>query len=500
MKKVSLRVLSATIFLLLINIVGCSLERNHRGSKQTEDAYQEKTISRALAEITVETNSDQITREAYYATEKAFIDVTGIILASYDAPVVPEVMQLNKQWGGQPEASIWVDGKKLPVPKAVFVNSTMLHALDFDDVHRPSSTHLTSVIFPTALAVGEFQKSTGKEVLNAIILGMEVAGRLGRTYKPRREHGGFLPTSIIGGFGVVATSARLMGLNVEQTINAFGIYYAHASGNRQALIDRTLTKRIQPAISARAGVMSAIMASKGITGPRNIFLSDYAGFFKIYGGGKYTPPTVSDIEKKQDYYEIEYLSFKKYTTTGSGYGVIKSAIELSKEHNIQLEDIEKLEVGVQSSFVFTEWHESDNPQVLAQFCAPFQVASALKHNNFGPAQIDPEQIQKDEDVRTLARKVDLTLGQLDFYEHKDSDYDGIRITLKNGEVLQKAVNRDELMQPDTFDYEGLVEKYHQNVKYSGLLSRKQAEVLLENIQNIKEYSDISIFVEKITFQ
>jgi 2-methylcitrate dehydratase PrpD len=240
-------------------------------------------VTLALSRLAIETKADDIPDQAYQAAKAAMLDALGCAFAGYDAPGVPAVVELTKHWGGRAEATVWFDGMKVPAPAATFANSVQLHAMDFDDYHGPSDSHVTSVLVPTVLAMGEVHDASGKETLAALILGAEVIGRLGRAYTSRRTQRGFLPTSIIGGFGATAAACRLHGCSVEQTVNAMGIWYAHCSGNRQALFDRTLTKRIQPGIAAQAGVFASYLARTGFTGPKRIIGGQEASLTRIYG-------------------------------------------------------------------------------------------------------------------------------------------------------------------------------------------------------------------------
>ena len=192
-------------------------------------------VTLALSKLAVETKADEISEAAYRAAKVAVLDALGCAMAGYDAPGVPAVVGLAKEWGGREDATLWFHGGKVPGPAATFANSVQVHALDLDDVHLPSITHITSVVVPVAFAMGELYGASGRETLAAVILGLEVAGRLGRAGRARKAHEGFLPSSVVGGFGAAAAAARLQGCTVKQTVNAMGIWYAHASGNRQAL-------------------------------------------------------------------------------------------------------------------------------------------------------------------------------------------------------------------------------------------------------------------------
>jgi len=448
------------------------------------------SISRALAEIAILTDSEEISEKAVIATHKALIDVFGISFAGFDSPGVQQVLEQEKFFGGVSQATVWIDGTSLSAPGAAFVNSVLIHALDLDDVHIPSVTHITSVVVPAAFAVGQEQNATGREVLEAIILGIEISGRLGREYQDRITHGGFLPTSIIGGFGATAASCRLLGLSVEQTMDAFGIFYAHASGNRQALVDNTLTKRIQPAIACRAGIVSAYLAKKGISGPQNIFLSQ-RGLFRIYGGEN-NPSSLlqTDFLNEKDYFEIEHLSFKKYACCGWAHPAIEAAIEIAETHNLLLNDIDKIEIFFgKGGLVGFPWNPSSstNLQVAAQFNAPYQIVSAIKNKKFSPAEITNKRIKEDIEVSEMAKKV--------IFRSPEPRMQGIRVILKDGQILEKQNPvHERFFTVDYMTYDDIIEKYISLIEYSGLISTVKADLLLKNIESLQNEVNVNDFI------
>jgi 2-methylcitrate dehydratase PrpD len=364
-------------------------------------------ITLALSKLAIETKADDLSEEAYTAAKKAVLDALGCAMAGYEASGVPAVVEMTKDWGGREEATIWFHGGKVPGPAATFANSVQTHALDLDDFHKPSITHITSVIVPAAFAMGEHNDATGKETLASIILGIEVAGRLGRACRGLHAHQGFLPTSVMGGFGATATACRLQGCTVEETVHAMGIWYAHCSGNRQALYDRTLTKRIQPAIAARAGVFAS---------------------------------------------------------------------------------------GVNSGMVGVPWTDSETPQAMAQFCAPYEIASVIKNRRFGPAEIAPERIAEDREVDALARRCEL---------HQWKDWGGprpafqaVRIFLKDGRKLEAWHDQEEVLSPTSHTYQQLVDKFKYNVTFSGLVNERRADEMVKAIENLDACERIRDFVRR----
>jgi len=455
-------------------------------------------ITLALSKLSVETKADAIPEEAYTAAKTAVLDALGCAFAGHDAPGVPAVVKLTKEWGGRSEATVWFHGVKVPGPAAAFANSMQTHALDLDDVHMPSVTHITSVIVPTAFAMGELNNASGKETLASVILGIEVAGRLGRACIARTAHHGFLPTSTVGGFGATGAACRLQGCSVEQTVDAMGVWYAHCSGNRQALYDRTLAKRIQPAIAARAGAFASYLAREGFTGPRRVIGGQAASLTRIYGFRRDAkPPTVGEVMEPREFHEVQQLSYKRYASCGAGHMAIESALSLANEHDLKPADIETIwifGVGVNSGMTGVPWRDSENPHVLAQFCAPYEIASVIKNRRFGPAEITNERIAEDKEVDALARRVKLC-GWKEWGGPKPA-HQAVRIFLKDGRKLETWREHDDLIHPDANSYAWLVEKFKYNAVFSGLVNEKQADEIVQAIANLDQFDSLREFIHE----
>lgn len=456
---------------------------------------QDVTVSRMMAELTVNTRSSEISEHAYEKAKMAILDIVGTSMAGFDSPGINEIKKQVLDWGGKPEATVWFTGKKVPSPMSGFVNSSMAHAMDLDDWHQASRCHISSVSVPCALTIGEMMGSTGKEVLDAIVIGVEVAGRVGRPFNQYKKHGSFLPTSVIGGFSATAIASRLMDLSVDQTVNAFGIYYSQACGNRQALFDRTLTKRLQPGWAVKAGILAAFFAKQGITGPDHIILSD-AGLLRIYGYTEGKLPGLDAFEKQQEAWEIENLCFKKYACCGASHTVVEGAVQLAQANNLKLEDIESVELfGVSDPFTGVPWQESEYPQVFAQFCAPYEVASALKNREFGPKEITNRKITEDQDVSQLAKKIQLKDSKDLGLDYPGKGYKTIRIKTRDGRVLSKSYLQSDLFNPDVLDMGQIIRKMESNAAFFGI-SAKKANAIVVTVKDFESVGNVKNFIKE----
>lgn len=449
------------------------------------------TVTEALAKLALHTKAEEIAPAAYDAAKRTAIDGIGAAMAGHNAPGVRAVLEQQREWGGKPEATAWFHGDVLPGPEAAFINSVQLHAMDLDDYHPPSDTHITAVVLPAVLAVGEVTHASGRETLAAAVLGVEVAGRIGRTFKAQRVNEGFLPTSVVGGFGAAAAACRLKRLSVAQTVDALGIFYAQASGNRQALYDRTLTKRIQPAIAARAAVFAACLAERGVSGPEHA-VEGPAGLLKIYAGAK---DEAAALGASPGPWEIELIRFKRYASCGRSHDAIRAAIDLANQHDLKPEEIEEIElfgVGVNSGMVGVPWNPNHpQPQVLAQFCAPYEVAAAIGNRRMGAAEISDRRIRSDRGVSDLALRT--RLREPKEFGGKYPGAQTVRIRTRGGQTLV-ASRRGAGSQPLT--PAELIAKFHDNGAFSGICPRPRAEALLKAIQQLDQCADVAGFVRE----
>lgn len=449
---------------------------------------------RKLSRPAIETKGKDLPERAFASAGTVVLDALGCVLAGHDAPGVSAVLDLYREWGGKPEATVWVHGVRLPAPATAFVNSVQLHALDFDDYHAPSDTHISAVVLPVVLAVSEVEGASGMEALAATILGIEVAGRMGRTFKAVRTHPGFLPTSVVGGFGATAAACRLKGLDLERTVQALGVFYAYAAGNRQALFDRSLAKRMQPAIAAQAAVMAACLAARGITGAGRVMEGE-AGLLRIFAAATSWDDTLLDAAPPEGTFDVERVQFKKFACCGRSHGALQAAIDLANEHDLQPRDIEKVEifgVGVNRGMAGVPWNPRHSvPQVLAQFCAPYAVATAIRNRRLGAAELSPDRIRRDREVSDLAAH----RTQLRETGEFGGVYPGnqtVRIRTRNGRTLTSSRPSAGWLE----DAAAVNAKFLENAQASGFFAPPAAESLQSEIRGLGRSREVARFVRE----
>jgi 2-methylcitrate dehydratase PrpD len=470
------------------------------------------TQTRVLAEVAIETKATELPESAYAAARKMTLDTLGCAIAGYDSGGIAACLDAARERGGRAQSTVLVHGDQLPMAEAAFVNSGMVHALDYDDVFLPASLHLMSSIFPTALAVAESVRCSGREFLAALILGVEVAARLGRacrTVYSGVQAAGFLQSTIIGGFGTTAAACRLLRLTTDQTVSAMGVYYAQNSGNRQALYDKTLTKRLQPAFAARNALWAADLARRGITGPNEAIEGD-AGLVRLYYNSQ------SDIDPDilngfSDRWEIENVSVKQFCSCGACHPVARAALNLAVEEDIASDDIAELAIYVGEGgnrLVGMPFEVGTDPQVNAQFCSTYSAAVGVLRRRAGLAEFTSERVREDGEVANLAERTTI-LTHRDDVPPVDpippganawaARPHGVFVTTHDGRTLQRWCSPYRVLAPDAMNWDSVVEKFKECVVFSGICQPERTQGVIEAVLELADASDLATLVASCMF-
>ena len=337
------------------------------------------------------------------AAKKFILDVLAVGIAGWDAPGCREAVQVVTAWKqvDRGPAVILGHGAWTSPPEAAFANATIMHALDFDDTLDSSALHTMVSVFPAALALGETSGASGRELIAAVVLGVDVICRLAAAIVRPLS---WIRTATCGSFGAAAAAGKILKLSREEQMNAFGIVYSQTAGSAQCLLDGSLVKRMQPAFASRAGVFSALLAQKGITGARYPFAGEY-GFFNLYEGGEVQLDRVSD--NLGQHYGIMDLSIKPYPSCRMTHAAISAALALRSQNEFKVEEVRQVKVRVAemvAEMVGKPFAVRDNPQVDAQFSIPYTVAVALLRGKPVLEDFTEERIA-DPRVRELSEKV-----------------------------------------------------------------------------------------------
>jgi 2-methylcitrate dehydratase PrpD len=405
----------------------------------------------------VATRFEDLPRDVVEVTKKEVLDLLGVALAGTASPGMKDIVDMVMDWGGKEESSVICRGRKVPAPMAAQANANVGHALDFDDVHDLAVMHPAVVMVSTCMAVAESLGGVnGRDFINAAAIGVDMICRLAlaawpgydpavpetrnKAFQSERVKAGWHFTTLMGYLASAGSAGKLLGLDEDRMVNAFGIAYHQCAGNHQGRDDGTHTKRLGPGFAARAGVASALMAQKGITGARNS-LEGHMGLYKMFFQGGYDRETL--IRDLGSHFEGVNVSFKPYPCCRGTHPSIDAMLGLVAAHRIRLEDVKEIRVFVDAGghqMLSSPLEVKTRPRtpVDAQFSIPWGVATALAKGRVSMEHYTDAAI-KSADILEAAGKINVVLDHsLDVADKIPSGK--IEVETKGGQTYANRVD------------------------------------------------------------
>jgi len=291
-------------------------------------------------------------------------------------------------------------------PYAALALGTAAHSLELDDVVNAASLHPAVSVMSAALAAGFLGEGSGRRLLEAIVAGYEVTVKLGIALDPAAHYAqGFHPTGTCGTMGAAVAAACMLGLDEKQMTNALGIAGSQAAGSMEFLADGSFTKRLHAGWSAHAGVIAALLAAEGFTGPASIIEGKF-GFLHAYSPASDSSKVLAGWARP---WEVLNTSIKPHACCRYKQGAIDCILQLARENQLGADDVERIEVAIlQAGFALVaeppEFKVNPQSVVDAQFSMPFGAAVALLNGNAFLNQYCLDNVCSEE-IRALMKRV-----------------------------------------------------------------------------------------------
>src|SRR5262245_8816881 len=215
----------------------------------------EKHVTRAMAEFAVGLEFDDLPLDAVSAAKRCLLDAVGCAFGGFRTKDAAILRGLVRDAGGSAEATVLVSGDETSALAATLVNSHLIRALDFNDFYwRQDSCHPSDLI-PAALALGEREGSSGRDLLVGIVVGYEFQMRFCEAAFPGVWQYGWHPATFTGLVSPIV-AGKMLGLSADQMVNAIGISGSR-SGTLNAIIEGkvTMTKNAVDPLATQNGVL-----------------------------------------------------------------------------------------------------------------------------------------------------------------------------------------------------------------------------------------------------
>jgi 2-methylcitrate dehydratase PrpD len=339
-----------------------------------------------------------------------------------------------------------------------------MHVLDYEDIHDVAIVHPTEYVLPASLAIAERRGDvSGKEFLTAIILGSDLAIRLGlaRT-KPIAWYGWLLP-EVHMTFCATASAGKILRLNHDEMVNALGIAINQAAGSMEAVFSPgSVIRQIRDCFGQKAGVLSALMAQRGIIGVKNSF-EGRGGLFNLYYRGEYRrEELLTDLGKK---WHVLDLSFKAFPSCRFTHNYVESVLTIVRQNDIMPEAVESILVYVGDPMLCEPEEERRRPtqSIDAKFSVPFTIAIAVVKRSVTIGDFLPEKINDQRIINIAEKVICIRDPELDV---KDVSPARVKITTTDGTSYTASVTYPYGHPRNPMKLDDLIEKFKDCVSYS----------------------------------
>jgi 2-methylcitrate dehydratase len=290
-----------------------------------------KTVANSLAELASSIRFSTLPEEVVKETKRRVLDAIGCAFGGFHGEPSVVLRNVVADLGGKPESTVLGAGYRTSCEKAALVNSTLLRYLDYMDSHAgPDACHPCFNI-PPCLAVAERVSASGKDLIAAVVAGYEIQIRFQEACKIG-SRGWFSGTYLE--FSVPLAVGKLLGLDVSQLTNALAISATHANALSVNSGRIPASKSIADGMVASTGVLGALMASAGLTGPTNILDS----------GGEFERAVAGRIDRERllaplSELKVMEVNTKWFNTVRTAQTAVTSMFNLMKKHNLTWRDV-----------------------------------------------------------------------------------------------------------------------------------------------------------------
>jgi 2-methylcitrate dehydratase PrpD len=381
--------------------------------------------------------ADYVSATSYHDIDAVVIErakdlsLRGLGSAARGAQMVVSRLMVDyvRTQGAPAEAAVIGHGFRTSAQWAAVLNCTASHCTELEDVAWPDATY-TCFLIPTVFALGEKLKASGRDILEAIVIGFEVTSRPGVILADAGGVArGWLTGALLGVVGVAAAAAKMLRLSPEQTHHALAVAASFGAGlNRQTGSGAHV---IEPGFAGRNGIMAAELAARGLTGNPAIF-EGRAGYWDAIAG---EPEIDFPLGRGADF-RIMAVGMKKYPCCYLTQRIIDGVLELKAQNGLSAEDIDSVEVGVNAIFPQILKYPDPGNAEEARFSLPHIIAAAISGESMSVETFTEAKVK---DPALVAQR-----GKVKMVVHPEwgsaqlGEKNTLKISARDGRLLEKV--------------------------------------------------------------
>ncbi len=361
-----------------------------------------KTTTQTLAQFACALNQQPLSPEVIHHAKRAVIDWHAALLpgAVVAPPTLLEQALAADLDRGQASLAL---GRAATTRTAALINGTAAHTVEVDDIYRDAIYHPGAPTIAAAWAVGQETRSTGLDVLLAVVAGYEISTRIGAALG-RAHYKYWHNTGTVGSFGAAAAAASLYRLEAGPYAHALATAGTFAAGLQQAFRMDSLSKPLHAGRAAEAGVLAAQAARAGVTGSLDI-LEGEAGMGVAMSNGPDWQQAVATLGRD---FHINRMTFKNHACCGHTFAAIDGALEVQRRLGVTAGDIARVQVATYRPALEVAGYENPQTPAEARFSVKYVVATALIYGSVRLSAFESQRLA-DPAIRELMKRIELTV-------------------------------------------------------------------------------------------
>lgn len=337
--------------------------------------------------------ADAIDREA----ERTIVNWAGCAIGASREPTVEAALAAVRELEPPPQATILGRSERVDIASAALLNGIAAHAFDFDDTHLKTIIHPAAPVASAAFALAERQRASGRALVDAVVLGAEVACRVGNAVYPDHYDRGWHITGTTGMLGAAAACARLLGLDAERTTMALGIAASQPVGVREQF--GTMTKPYHAGAAARAGLASALLARHGFTASARA-LEAPRGLVQTFSTKCDWNEITSELGLR---FELAFNTYKPFACGVVVHPAIDGCVQLRNAHRLAPADVARVALRVHPLVLELTGKTAPATGLEGKFSIYHACAVALLLGRAGEAEFSDAAVARPDVVALRAR-------------------------------------------------------------------------------------------------
>lgn len=423
------------------------------------------------------------------------LDAVGVIAAGVHAPRCDDLFNLLKSYGTAPQSTAFFRGELMGAPQAAMVNSFAMRSYDFEAIEaenenrKSSAAHISGTTVPTAFAAAERVHASGREFLTALVVGDDVAARLGAA-SGFDVYGGWDNTNTINGLGATVVAGKLGGLNEQELNNALGLSLNMLGGSMDNINYKTLAFKLPMALAARNAIFSADFAARGMTATHDA-IGGKKGYFFLFCGEKQQPELLCKDLGRVFYGDVV---IKPWSACRATHPSIDACMKIVEAHEFDPTQVESVTIHTTprtaQGFVGQPFEVGEEPQVSGAFSIIYTAAVALVEKAVRPEHMNREAME-DPALKSMIAKIaidpslppdEYQTAEVDVVMRDGTSYHA-RCDVPKGDIYRSPLTEGEVL-----------DKFYRNIEFSRTLPHEAAAQVVEMVTHLEELDDIGELV------